>query len=98
MNKLPSDYKSFPMASVEQSHEREQAAYNIMQILARNGNTWRKLSLKEYKKERKKDGQVVEHLEEHFFLCCRWHCLSAETADSFCPTWYSRSKQEKLSK
>ena len=64
--KKPSDFKQEPFNSLTQSFETELVASNIMKILARTGNTWRRLSIEEYEKERFKDGSFSKR-EIHFF-------------------------------
>lgn len=50
----PSNYTTFPWDSVLQNAESETIAQNIMIILKRTGDKWRKLSFEEYQQERKK--------------------------------------------
>ena len=66
--------------------ESEMVAVNIMVILSRTGNEWRKLSFEEYKKERLKDGNYT-YKEEHYFNAVVDYTTSAEAARGFCPGW-----------
>ena len=59
---LPSNFLKFPLASIMGKAEHERVALNIMIILNKNGNTWRKLSWKEYVKSRTDD--EVKKLDE----------------------------------
>lgn len=51
----PSHFKKFPFNSVENNCESEVIALNIITILARTGDVWRKLTWSEYKQERLND-------------------------------------------
>jgi hypothetical protein len=72
--------------SVEKEWEVECVAKNIIVILARTGNTFRKLSWDEYKAERKKDGNFTVR-EVGFFNKAVGYCESENLARSFCPGW-----------
>jgi hypothetical protein len=61
---LPSDLiKKYPFESVFGKSEYETIALNIMRILERKGNTWRKLSYEEYETERLKDSNYSKQEE-----------------------------------
>ena len=62
----PKDFTNRPIDSVMQQSEAETVARNIMVILYKTGNDWRKLKFSEYKKERKKDGGNRD-MEENYF-------------------------------
>jgi len=53
----PSMFCKDPIGSVLQKSEAETIAQNIMIILKRTGDTFRPLSVAEYEKERKEDGE-----------------------------------------
>lgn len=90
----PSNFqKASAMASVLQKAEAETVAENIMTILKRTGNTWRRLTYDEYKKERKKDGNYSSE-EEYYFNQVIDFCISPETAKLFSPGW--RAVAEKV--
>jgi hypothetical protein len=64
---LPSDLiKEYPFESVFGKSEYETIALNIMRILERTGNTWRKLSYEEYETERLKDSNYSKQEEMYF--------------------------------
>lgn len=54
------------MDSVLQKTEAEIVMRNIIVILFRTGNKWRKLSFDEYKIEREKDGRFTMSEKEYF--------------------------------
>lgn len=63
----PSDLvKKYPFESVFEKSEHETIALNIIRVLERTGNTWRKLSYEEYKTERLKDGNYSKQEEIYF--------------------------------
>ena len=63
----PSDLiKKYPFESVFGKAEYETIALNIMRILERTGNTWRKLSYDEYETERLKDSNYSKQEEMYF--------------------------------
>lgn len=82
----PADFMDHPYASVQQSAEAEVVARNIIAILDRTGNKFRKLSWTEYKKERLKDGNFTED-EKSYFDDVIGFCKSAETAKLFSKVW-----------
>ena len=82
----PSEFTNFPMGSVENKCESEVVAQNIMIILKRNGNKFRKLSWREYKTERLKDKEFSMG-EKSFFNNVIDFCVSARTAKLFSPAW-----------
>lgn len=82
----PSDLNKFPLSSVLQKCEAEVIAQNIMTILARTGNKFRKLSWLEYKRERLKDGGFTE-FEKIYFTQVVDYCKSAKKAKTFSNEW-----------
>lgn len=82
----PSNFTSHPMGSISQNSETETIASNIMKILQRTGNIFRKLTFKEYKKERLKD-KDFSSIEEDYFNTAIKHCDSADNAQLFCDDW-----------
>ena len=84
--KTPADFTKYPWSCVFQSSEAEVIAVNIMKILKRTGNEWRKLSWEEYKKERLQDGNFSEREQEYFNKVIDY-CQSPETAKLFSKEW-----------
>ena len=88
----PSNFYHFPMNSILQKSECETVAQNIMRILQRKGNSWRKLSWDEYKTERLKDAEKDQfgfsEKEKGFFDQVIDYTVSAEKAMEFCKDWY----------
>ena len=84
--KRPSDFIKDPFDSIKQKAEHEQIAFNIMLILKRTGNVFRKLSWTEYKKERLKDGNFSDG-EKGYFNDVIDYCKSEDTAKLFSPNW-----------
>lgn len=82
----PSDFTTYPWASVLKKSESESVACNIMIILKRTGNEFRTLDWDEYKKERLKDGCFSE-IEKSYFEKVIPYCASAKTAASFSKAW-----------
>lgn len=83
----PSDFaKASPMGSILKKTEAEVVARNIIVILERTGNTWRKLTFEEYKTERLKDTSFTS-LEESYFNQVIDYCVSPQTAKLFAPGW-----------
>jgi hypothetical protein len=87
--KLPSNYTSFAFGSILQKSEAETIARNIMVILFRTGNEWRRLEWDEYKSERLKDGQFTE-AEREWFDKVIDYTVCPENADKFCSEWYKK--------
>ncbi len=83
---LPGNFTEFPYSSIERKVEAETIAVNIMVILQRTGNIFRKLSWKEYKKERLKDGEFTESEHEYFDKVIDY-CKSVDTAKLFSKVW-----------
>jgi len=85
----PSNFTTHPHFSITKKHEYEAFVFNIMKILARTGDKFRKITLDEYIKERKKDDidcfiqQYEKDLLDHFSE----YCTSAEKAIEFCSDW-----------
>jgi hypothetical protein len=83
----PSNFETVsPMGSVMRKSEAETVAKNIIKILSRTGDEWRKLSYDEYQKERLKDGNYSSG-EEKYFEQVIDYCVSSETAKLFAPDW-----------
>jgi len=82
----PADFCIQPWGSMLQNSESETVAVNIMVILKRTGNTWRKLTWDEYKKERLKDGNFTENEKPCHDKVIAF-CKSPDTAALFCPDW-----------
>ena len=91
MKTKPSDFITYPWNSVMQNSECETIARNIMIILKRTGNTFRKLSWKEYKEERikdkKTDSSYFSDGEEKYFDKVIDYCQSVEKAKTFSSSW-----------
>ena len=83
----PSNFTTtFPHGSIERKCEPEGVAINIMVILERTGNEWRRLSWKEYKTERMKDGGFYA-LEKTYFDSVIEYTTSPDKAAEFSPKW-----------
>lgn len=82
----PSNFKTFPWSSIFEKHEAETIACNIMVILSRTGDTWRKLEWEEYEAERLKDGGFSMR-EATFFNQVIDYTTSADQAAKFSKTW-----------
>ena len=85
MNK-PRDFMKHPYDSIYQHMETEIVARNIMVILSRTGNKWRKLTWDEYQTERMKDGGFTG-LEFKEFEAASPYCMSEAQARKFSPEW-----------
>lgn len=83
----PSHLKNvFGHDSVFQKMEAEIIANNIILILSRTGDVWRKLTFDEYKQERLKDNNFGV-FEEKYFNQVIDYCISPDTAKLFSPDW-----------
>lgn len=82
----PSNFTKHPFNSVTSNSESETIARNIMVILQRTGNHWRRLSWEEYSTERLKDGNFTQS-EYRLFDKVINYCISEETACLFCSNW-----------
>lgn len=82
----PSDFMDYPFDSVFKKSECETVAQNIMKILSRTGDEFRKLSFNEYKKERIADGNFSDG-EKQFFDMVIPYCKSPDTARLFSKIW-----------
>ena len=78
--------KQFPADSVLRKWEAEMVAKNVVNILARTGNTWREMTAREYESERRKDGNWSQ-CELGYLEQVRGYCISAENAATFSPFW-----------
>lgn len=86
MAKKPADFNKFPWGSVLRNSECEALAHNVMIILERTGNKFRKLTWDEYKAERQKDKNFSEG-EKYYFDKVIGYCKSANTAVLFSTEW-----------
>lgn len=75
-----------PCNSVLQKTEAEVVAINIIKILARTGNKWRKMSAEEYQTERLKDGAFT-FAELVYFDDVVDYTISYDTARLFSKEW-----------
>jgi hypothetical protein len=66
MTHTPNKYKHKPWGSILGRAEYEIIALNIMVILDRTGNTFRKLEWDEYKAERLRDGNFSDGEKKYF--------------------------------
>lgn len=82
----PSNFTQYPFDSLTAKNEGERVARNIMVILSRAGDEFRRLSWDEYKAERLKDGRFTNG-ERKYFDQVVHYCGSAEAAARFSPTW-----------
>lgn len=82
----PSDFTNQPYNSALQKTEAEIVARNVMVILKRTGNEFRKLTWEEYTEERKKDGNFTES-EKQYFDKVIPYCEAPMTARLFSPEW-----------
>jgi hypothetical protein len=82
----PSDFMQYPWSSVEEKCEAEIVARNVMVILGRTGDVWRKLSWTEYRSEREKDGDFSSS-EKYYFESVRPYTVSEKMARSFSGVW-----------
>jgi hypothetical protein len=100
MKKKPSDYAGiYPFSCILRNSECEDTAHNIMKILKRTGDTFRKLTWKEYYEERLKDldsdkmvlwmGKRIKilTLEKKYFDEVVGFCKSEGTARLFSKKW-----------
>ena len=92
MSTKPSNFTTQPFNSVARKSEAETVARNIMVILSRTGDKWRRLMWSEYAEERRKDGADFE--EEYYYFQAYVECTeSAEAARLFAPDWETVEKQ-----
>lgn len=89
MKNTPSSFRNHPMSSVFRKSEYETIAQNIMIILAKNGDKFRKLSWKEYKTERLIDGNFSEG-EKMYFNAVINYTTSAKKAQTFSNSWKNK--------
>lgn len=82
----PSNFTALPMDSVAQNAETETIAANIMIILSRTGDVFRKLDWAEYSAERLKDGNFSER-ERDYFDKAIGYCVGESHARLFSPVW-----------
>lgn len=86
----PSDFLDNPMGSVKNKSEYETIARNIMVILSKTGDIFRKLSWVEYYTFRLKDDKKHNINEEKkYFEEVVNYCESEKTARLFSPIWKS---------
>ncbi len=82
----PSLFTILPIGSVCQKSEAETIATNIMVILKRTGDIFRKLTWEEYKEERLKDGKFSSGEASYFDMVIDY-CTDAKSASLFSPAW-----------
>ena len=83
----PKDFATiFPLRSRFGKAEAEMVALNIMVILARTGNIWRKLEWNEYTRERVKDGALTDS-DQYYFEKVVEHTQSPIMAERFSAEW-----------
>jgi len=82
----PSRFVKYPWSSILQKAEYEVIAQNIMKILKRTGDKFRRLTWIEYKAERLKDGNFSD-TERVFFNEVINYCKDAESAQMFSKEW-----------
>lgn len=75
-----------PFTSKFKKSENETIARNIMTILKRTGDKFRKLSWNEYKTERLKDGHFSESEKKYFDEVIEY-CTTPEKARLFSKNW-----------
>lgn len=86
MKQNPSDFTNYPWNSIFQNSECEVVARNIMIILKRTGNSFRKMTRGEYQSEREKDGEfTISELD--IFDKVFPYCKSKHTAVLFSDEW-----------
>lgn len=85
----PSDFTEYPWSSVFRNSECETIARNIMIILKRTGDNWRKLEWEEYVDERGKDGASGYSVggEKEYYDKVVEYTTSSKAAKLFSPTW-----------
>jgi len=84
----PNSFTKHPFDSVSQSYNSEVIARNIMIILSKTGNEWRRLTYQEYKCYRLKEGNWTP-AESLYFEEVLPHTTSPGEAINFCKTWAS---------
>lgn len=82
----PSNFLAHPYDSVFHNMETEIVARNIMVILARTGDSFRRIEWGEYEAERMKDGSFT-YGEASMFEKVRDYCVDENVAQSFSPAW-----------
>lgn len=88
--KKPSDFTTFPWSSIFQKSEPETIIRNIMIMLSRTGDKWRRMDWEEYKSERINDGAKDDwrlHSEKYHFDGVVSYTKSPELAASVCSDW-----------
>lgn len=93
----PSDFaKVMPMSCIFYQAEYEIIASNIMIILERTGNQFRKLSWREYKKERLEDGDFTDD-EKYYFNKVIEYCTDYNKAKTFSKNWKKVKSESQIS-
>ena len=87
--------QAYPLGSVIRKTEAEIVAQNIILILSRTGDKWRKLDYTEYEKERLKDGNYTK-AEKGYFDKVIDYCLNPDAAKLFCPSWKKIIDEERI--
>ena len=95
MKTKPSHFLNHPFESVLYKTEAETVAMNIMAILARTGDEFRKLTWEEYEAERLRDGKF-SHTESWWFNEVLRYCKSADTAKLFSRDWDDQQPKSKV--
>ena len=85
--KNPSDFIEMCFSSVLQKTEAEVVAANIMVILVREGNEWKKLDWDTYKEHRTNDGNFSEWKEKPYFEQVLKYTVSEDAARCFGGSW-----------
>ncbi len=76
----------YPWSSVFKKAEHEIIAQNILKILKRTGDRWRKMSWDEYVLERQRDGLFSESEKMYFHEVVKY-TYSADAAARFSNHW-----------
>lgn len=82
----PSEFTSYPWSSVFRQAEYEIVAQNIIKILQKTGNKFRKLNWPEYVLHRVKDGNFTIS-EKKYFDAVIPYCKNADTVQLFSKSW-----------
>ena len=82
----PKDFTTHTFDRVLHKNEPEVVARNIMDILARTGNTFGMMTWDYYKAARLQDGNFSESEKEYFFQVSPY-CQSEHAARLFSPAW-----------
>ncbi len=83
-----------PMGSIARKSEAETVARNIIIILSRTGDEWRKLSWEEYRQERIEKGRGFSEREQPYFEQVVDYTVSEQTARLFSPGWKEAAEKD----